>query len=100
MEKGFVVSSPALLQSLKDRDQVALVYGLPDGRPAGDVYPHNPNGSVSGIAGICNQAGNVLGLMPHPENHVFPWQFPDKSKIPFGSGLRIFKNGTAFAGQL
>ena len=27
----------------------------------------NPNGSVNGIAGICNQQGNVLGMMPHPE---------------------------------
>jgi phosphoribosylformylglycinamidine synthase len=30
-------------------------------------YCENPNGSVDDIAGICNQAGNVVGLMPHPE---------------------------------
>ena len=30
-------------------------------------YAQNPNGSLNGIAGICNQQGNVLGMMPHPE---------------------------------
>jgi phosphoribosylformylglycinamidine synthase subunit PurQ / glutaminase len=35
-------------------------------------YLDNPNGSVDGIAGVCNEAGNVLGLMPHPEHAVDP----------------------------
>jgi phosphoribosylformylglycinamidine synthase subunit PurQ / glutaminase len=35
-------------------------------------YVDNPNGSVEGIAGVCNQAGNVMGLMPHPEHAVDP----------------------------
>ena len=30
-------------------------------------YTDNPNGSLADIAGICNQAGNVVGMMPHPE---------------------------------
>ena len=30
-------------------------------------YLDNPNGSVDDIAGVCNEAGNVVGLMPHPE---------------------------------
>ena len=33
---------------------------------------HNPNGSLRDIAGICNEQGNVLGLMPHPEHAVDP----------------------------
>ncbi len=33
-------------------------------------YKDNPNGSVSDIAGICNEAGNVLGMMPHPERAI------------------------------
>jgi len=98
-EGRFVVSSPRELEMLKEGNQIALVYGLAGGEPAGDAYPENPNGSVAGIAGICNRSGNVLGLMPHPENHVFPWQFPDKSRAPFGSGLRIFQNGTAYAAR-
>jgi phosphoribosylformylglycinamidine synthase len=35
-------------------------------------YVDNPNGSVNGIAGVCNEAGNVMGLMPHPEHAVDP----------------------------
>jgi len=35
-------------------------------------YLDNPNGSVDGIAGVCNEAGNVMGLMPHPEHAVDP----------------------------
>ena len=35
---------------------------------AGDVTPEiNPNGSINNIAGIVNERGNVLGMMPHPE---------------------------------
>jgi phosphoribosylformylglycinamidine synthase len=33
---------------------------------------HNPNGAQDDIAGVCNAAGNVLGLMPHPEHAVDP----------------------------
>ena len=48
--------------------------------PAADRAPRvalryadcNPNGSVDGIAGVCNATGNVLGLMPHPEHAVDP----------------------------
>jgi phosphoribosylformylglycinamidine synthase II/phosphoribosylformylglycinamidine synthase I len=71
---------------------IALSYTTLNGEPV--VYPHNPNGSELAIAGLCNQAGNVMGLMPHPENHVFPWQNPhfhrgDKGQL----GLRLFQNG-------
>jgi phosphoribosylformylglycinamidine synthase len=46
----------------------------PDLDPAQVVlrYVDNPNGSVDGIAGVCNEIGNVLGLMPHPEHAVDP----------------------------
>ncbi|NIS29186.1 MAG: phosphoribosylformylglycinamidine synthase I, partial [Actinobacteria bacterium] len=35
--------------------------------PGGDTSRDNPNGSTNAIAGIMNEAGNVAGLMPHPE---------------------------------
>ena len=46
----------------------------PDLDPAQVVlrYVDNPNGSIDGIAGVCNEAGNVMGLMPHPEHAVDP----------------------------
>jgi phosphoribosylformylglycinamidine synthase len=33
-------------------------------------YRENPNGATAGVAGVCNEAGNVFGLMPHPEHAV------------------------------
>src|SRR5437764_1442912 len=46
----------------------------PDLDPAQIVfrYRDNPNGSVDDIAGVCNETGTVLGLMPHPEHAVDP----------------------------
>jgi phosphoribosylformylglycinamidine (FGAM) synthase-like amidotransferase family enzyme len=45
---------------------------MPDGRLAAGAFPHNPNGSLADIAGICDPTGRIFGLMPHPEayNHV------------------------------
>lgn len=55
-------------------------------------YPDNPNGSVADIAGICNPQGNVLGLMPHPENHIYPWQHPRWTRGERGGlGLALFE---------
>ncbi len=52
------------LRHLEDRGQVVFRYCEEDGA----VTPRaNPNGSLENIAGIVNQAGNVLGMMPHPE---------------------------------
>jgi phosphoribosylformylglycinamidine synthase len=61
-------------------------------------YPHNPNGSVDDIAGICNRAGNVLGLMPHPEDHIYRQQHPRWTRGESGGlGLVLFRNGVKAA---
>ena len=39
-------------------------------------YLDNPNGSLNDIAGVCNEQGNVVGLMPHPEHNVEPLTAP------------------------
>jgi len=44
--------------------QVVFRYCNDSGEPTPES---NPNGSLCNIAGICNKAGNVLGMMPHPE---------------------------------
>lgn len=75
------------LRGLSARGMIALRY-------LGDGYPHNPNGSAAGIAGLSNPQGNVLGLMPHPENHIFPWQHPRWHRGERGmGGLGLFSNG-------
>ncbi|MBL1227043.1 phosphoribosylformylglycinamidine synthase subunit PurQ [Enterococcus sp. BWR-S5] len=62
------------LQKLKDNNQIVFTY-------AND----NPNGSVADIAGIINEKGNVLGMMPHPERAV-------ESLLGSEDGLRFFQS--------
>jgi phosphoribosylformylglycinamidine synthase len=52
------------LRAMEAQRQVLLRYCAPDGALTPQA---NPNGSVSNVAGVCNAAGNVFGLMPHPE---------------------------------
>jgi len=92
-EGRIAVKDNATLEKLWTDGLVALTYSDEYGRPVG--YPGNPNGSTDGIAALCNPAGNVLGLMPHPENHIFAWQHPRREVRM--SGLRLFKNGVKYA---
>ncbi len=97
-EGNFVAAELAFFETLRTAGQIALVYAGPDGAPARGVYPHNPNGSVADIAGLCNAAGNVLGLMPHPEDHLFNYQHPRWSRGErAGLGLPLFINGVQYA---
>ena len=75
-EGNFQTTEHFSLSSFIEQDQIALTYINADGLPANGEYPFNPNGSIMDIAGICNPQGNVLGLMPHPENHIHMWQHP------------------------
>jgi len=62
-------------------------------------YLDNPNGSVEDIAGVCNEAGTVLGLMPHPERFVSKLQYPrwSSGRGEEAWGLRIFQNAVHYA---
>jgi len=62
---GRFVADPATLERIEAEDCVLVRY-----LPAGSGVEPNPNGSDRDIAGICNATGNVVGLMPHPENAV------------------------------
>jgi phosphoribosylformylglycinamidine synthase len=100
-EGNFQTSELFPLSSFLEHDQIALIYTHVNGSPANSVYPLNPNGSIQDIAGICNPQGNVLGLMPHPENHIHPHQHPQWTRgINHHSGLALFKNGVKYASQI
>ena len=58
--EGNYVCDPDTLARLRDEDRIVL------------RYVDNPNGSLDDIAGIANEAGNVVGLMPHPERASDP----------------------------
>jgi phosphoribosylformylglycinamidine synthase len=63
--EGCYYADPKTLESLRKNRQVLLRYVDAKGKPTASA---NPNGSLENIAGICNQARNVFGLMPHPED--------------------------------
>ena len=99
-EGNFQTNSDFQLSTFLENDQVALAYICPDGSPAAGAYPFNPNGSIHDIAGICNPQGNVLGLMPHPENHIHPFQHPRWTRgISRKDGLALFMNGVRYANE-
>ncbi len=67
--EGQFVADEATLDRLEHDGQVVLRYCS----PSGEIDPaFNPNGAARNIAGIRNEAGNVVGLMPHPEHAVDP----------------------------
>ena len=100
-EGNFQTTELFSISSFIANDQIALTYIHADGSSANGEYPINPNGSILDIAGICNPQGNVLGLMPHPENHIHMWQHPRHTRGEHGgNGLKLFENGVKYASQI
>lgn len=95
-EGKFYAPDHSDVSRLVENDQIALTYCTEDGAAAERRYPINPNGSILDIAGICNPAGNVLGLMPHPEDHVFDFQAPKRKWAGKYLGLPLFENAIRF----
>ena len=105
--EGRFFAQPEVLKKMKQKNQVALTYykgaiceftGL----------PANPTGTLEDIAGITNENGTILGLMPHPERGMFFTQRPDwtfkkeqllreHNKLPeFTDGITLFKNAITY----
>lgn len=75
----------------------AVRYVDADGRH--DTYPANPNGSIDGIAGLCDSTGRIFGLMPHLEDHFDHTQHPLWTRRqPTGppDGLTVFQNAVTY----
>lgn len=82
---------PWIREGLDQAGQIVLRYAGPNG----NGYPANPNGSEAAAAGLCDTTGRVLGLMPHPERHIFRTQHPNWTRMPTdgeGDGFRLFRN--------
>lgn len=79
--EGGYVADARTLEALEDEGRVVFRY-----------VGRNPNGSHRDIAGIANEAGNVVGLMPHPEHAVEPGFGPDGARGPRSGvdGLKFF----------
>lgn len=101
--EGKFYADKAVLEELKKKNIIALKY------IKGEICDYqnleaNPNGSMEDVAGITDESGRILGLMPHPERAIFFNQFPNwellKEKylregieLPeYAKPLQIFKN--------
>jgi phosphoribosylformylglycinamidine synthase len=80
--EGRYTAAEATLDELERTNRVVLRYVESTGAVTPDA---NPNGSMRGIAGIVNERGNVLGLMPHPER-------ASEEEVGGTDGLRIFQS--------
>lgn len=81
------------LDSIEARQGVAFRYADPaTGTAAGEQYPANPNGSARDVAGITDATGRILGLMPHPENHISPRQDILRGRSVGGQALPLFES--------
>lgn len=67
--EGNYFASADLLKSMEDQDQILFRYCDEQGNVSQEA---NPNGSINNIAGVCNSARNVFGMMPHPERAADP----------------------------
>ena len=108
--EGKFYAEPATLRRLNEKGMIAARYVT--GNICHDQrLPPNPNGSLENIAAITNEAGNVLGAMPHPERNIDFTHSPDwtdrayelrlqgKSFDDFpedGPGIQIFRNAVQY----
>ena len=84
-EGKFIVKNDEVLEKLKKNNQIVF------------TYANNPNGSVADIAGICNESGKILGLMPHPERYILPTQHYNWRRAKRDpQGLQLFGNAVKY----
>lgn len=109
-EGRIAVANDGVLQQLRDQQQIALCYWNDEAsalaQKSGDPTnigqlpePCNPNGSLANIAGLSDETGRVLGLMPHPERFIFATQHPQWTRQGLkgeGAGMKLFRNAVDY----
>jgi phosphoribosylformylglycinamidine synthase I len=105
--EGNFYAEPSVLVRLNEKGMIAARY------VNGEICKHfnldaNPNGSLENIAGITDETGRIIGMMPHPERaidftHLPHWTFlkekykREGKEIPIeGDGIQIFRNGVRY----
>ena len=90
--EGSYYADDATVARLEEQGRVLFRYCEPDGAV---TEAANPNGSVANIAGIINEGGNVLGMMPHPERSCELLLGSDDGNLIFGSMIDAVANVAA-----
>jgi phosphoribosylformylglycinamidine synthase subunit PurQ / glutaminase len=91
--------APALRRIEQEELNVLRYVAPPAGAGVTPGAPDNPNGSAGDIAGLCDETGRVLGLMPHPERFVAATQHPSWTSRPprtEGDGLAMFRQAVRY----
>jgi len=106
--EGNFYTETEILEKIKANDQIVWKYTKEDGTEASGEFPYNPNGSLEDIAGICDESGRILGMMPHPERfnafvNLDGWELEKEKLIregkelpKEGAGLKIFENAVNY----
>ena len=92
--EGNYFATPEVLSKLEANRQVIFRYTTAQGEVTDDA---NPNGSLAGIAGLCNDARNVVGLMPHPERASESALGSADGRVILESAVQSIKSGVLVA---
>ena len=98
-EGKLVVSNRKLLKRMQDQGCIPCRYLDPSTGAPTQTFPHNPNGSIDAIAGICDPTGHIFGLMHHPEAYLYPWNHPlheFQNHKEAGAGQTLFTNAVTW----
>jgi len=101
-EGKFFTQDPSVIDRLAKNNQVVAQYTNSEGAPT-QKYPQNPNGSLEAIAAITDPTGKILGMMPHPEAYLSPYNHPTWTRLKIdgklpkeGEGIQIFRNAVNY----
>ena len=92
--EGNYFAEPAIIEQMEEQSRIIFKYSTPEGSITREA---NPNGSSNNIAGIINERGNVLGMMPHPERCCDALLGGEDGKFIFQSMIDAL-SGTDLAG--
>jgi phosphoribosylformylglycinamidine synthase len=98
--EGFAeFGAPSDPGKLEDQGRLTLQFVDNRDQPT-ERYPYNPNGSPSGVAGVCSDDGRVTSVMPHPERvfRTVQHSWAPREWGEDGAWMRLFRNARAFVG--
>lgn len=98
-EGKFLCDTPETLEKIEQQHLSVFKYSSSDYVAPANDFPENPNGSQNSIAGICDNTGRLMGLMPHPEAFVHYTHHPrwTREELPEdGDGLILYKNAAEY----
>ena len=98
-EGKFIPKDEVIQGALKKRNLITLQYSDEAFNQSTMDYPFNPNGSIDAVAGICDESGRLLGMMPHPEAYHHRTNHPRwaREELPEeGMGVAFFRNAVEY----